>query len=106
MYMTPTNHCHNYQISRGEQVIVQDITASNGDDNASSLVFNITNSIFEECKDVAWASLSDLDTAIVLFGEVINWRPAPHPLHSDSLKDLAGALATRFTVTNQHHDLD
>jgi hypothetical protein len=64
----------------------------------------LATSILEECK--AAASLSDLDTAISLFREALNQRPPPHPLRSDSLKDLAGALVTRFSLTNQRQDLD
>jgi hypothetical protein len=69
----------------------------------SALLYDLANSILEECKDAAM--LSDLDTAIYLFCEALNQRPAPHPLQSDSIKDLAAALVTRFSLTNQRHDL-
>ncbi|KIM75667.1 hypothetical protein PILCRDRAFT_78642, partial [Piloderma croceum F 1598] len=69
----------------------------------SALLYDLANSILEECKDAAM--LSNLDTAIYLFREALNQRPAPHPLQSDSIKDLAAALVTRFSLTNQRHDL-
>jgi hypothetical protein len=66
-------------------------------------LFNLANSILEECQEAA--SLSDLDTAIFMFEEVLNLRPAPHPLRSESLKDLVRALLTRFSLTNETRDL-
>jgi hypothetical protein len=58
----------------------------------------------EECKDTA--PFSDLDTAIHLFRQVLEQRPAVHPLRADSLKDLARALSTRFSLTKKHEDLE
>lgn len=57
-----------------------------------------------ECNDAA--SLADLETAIYLFGEALDRCPLQHPLRSESLRGLAGALVTRFSVTNQLEDLD
>jgi hypothetical protein len=67
-------------------------------------LYNLANSILEECKDAA--PISDLETAIYLLREALDRRPAPHPLRSDSLNDLAAALVMRFTQTNQRQDLD
>jgi hypothetical protein len=67
-------------------------------------LYNLANSILAECK--AEASLADLETAIYLFREALDRRPAPHSLRSDSLNDLAAALVTRFSQTNQSRDLD
>ena len=67
-------------------------------------MYNLANSILADCK--AEASLADLETAIYLFREALDRRPAPHPLRSDSLNDLAAALVTRFVQTNQRRDLD
>jgi hypothetical protein len=74
------------------------------DEDESSQLYDFANSILEECKDAA--SLSDLITAIYLFNQVLHQRRAPHPLRSDSLKDLATALAKRFSLTHQREDLD
>jgi hypothetical protein len=67
-------------------------------------LYDFAMSVLEECN--AAVPLSDLDTAISLFQETLDRRPAPHPLRSDSLKDLAGALVARFSLTNQRQDLD
>jgi hypothetical protein len=74
------------------------------DEDESSQLFDLANSILAEFKDPV--SLSNLDTAIYLFREALDQRAAPHPLRSESLKDLAGALVTRFSLTNQYSDLD
>jgi hypothetical protein len=90
----------------GQQVIEQAVTTciDVGDGDQASQFFDLANSILEECKDAAL--LSVLDAAICLFSEALDRRPAPHPLRSTSLKDLAGALATRFTLNNQQQDID
>jgi len=67
-------------------------------------LFDLATLILEECK--AAASLSDLDTAIGLFEEILARCPLPNPLRSDSLKDLAGALLTRFSLTTHPQDLE
>jgi hypothetical protein len=82
----------------------QSDTPSSEDEDESSQLYNLANSILEECNDSA--SLSDLDTAIYLFRETLNKPPASHPPRSHSLKGLAGALVTRFSLTKQHEDLD
>jgi hypothetical protein len=56
-----------------------------------------------ECK--AGLSLSNLSDAVLLFRQVLDSRPATHPLHIDSMRDLASALGVRFMYTNQIHDL-
>ena len=90
------------QFTWGEQVTDQD-RAVTSEEEESDQLYDLATSILEECK--AAASLSDLDTAISLFRDTLDQRP-PHPLRSDSLKDLAGALVTRFSLTNQRQDLD
>lgn len=91
----------------GEQETEEGDAASNQgrseDEDESSQLHDLANSILEECKYTA--PLSHIDTAVYLFREALNRRPAPHPLWSDSVKDLAGALLTRFSWTNQHQDL-
>ena len=82
----------------------QDNTASSEDEDQSSQLYGLANSIIEECKGAA--PLSDLDTAIYLFGEALDRCPAPHPYRSDTLKDLTAALVTRFSLTKQREDLD
>lgn len=67
-------------------------------------MYNLANSILEECKNAAL--VSDLNTAIYLFREVLKRQPAPHPLRSDSLRDLADTLVTRFCLTKQREDLE
>jgi len=89
---------------RGEQVTGNDDTVSSDDGDESSQLYDLATSILQECKDTT--PLSDLNTAIYLFHDVLNRRPAPHPLRSASLKDLVRALMTRFNVTNQRQDLD
>lgn len=64
-----------------------------GEEEESSQLYDLATLILEECKDAAL--LSNLDTVIYFF------RKAPN-----SRKDLAGALVTRFSLTNQPHDLD
>jgi hypothetical protein len=78
--------------------------ASGDDDNKYRRMFDLANVVLKECNDAA--SVVDLNTAIFLFQEALNRRPVPHPLHSDSLKDIAAALVTRFTVANDREDLD
>jgi hypothetical protein len=90
------------QFHCGQQATVP-VAASVEDENELSQLFCLANSILDECKDAA--SLCDLNTAIYLFGEAVNQRPAPHPLRSDSLMDLAAALVTRFNLTNQDQDI-
>jgi hypothetical protein len=74
------------------------------DEDKFSRLYNLANSRLQYCKDAA--PLSDLDASICLFREALNRRPAPHPLRSDSLKELSEALATRFSLTNHHQDLN
>jgi hypothetical protein len=77
---------------------------SSEDEDESSQLYNLANSILEECTNAA--PLSSLDTAVYLFNESLDRRPAPHTFRSDSLKDLAGALLVRFSLTNQRQDLN
>ena len=58
----------------------------------------------QECRVAA--SLSNLDNVIDLFGQAFYRRPTPHPLRVDSLRNLADALLTRFSLTNRSEDLD
>ncbi|KIM82633.1 hypothetical protein PILCRDRAFT_70495, partial [Piloderma croceum F 1598] len=74
------------------------------EEEESFQLYDLATSILEEYK--AAASLSTLDTAIYLFREALDRRPTPHPMRSNSLKDVAGALVTRFSLTNQSQDLD
>jgi hypothetical protein len=76
---------------------------SEDQDQESSNLYDLANSILAECK--AEASLADLETAMYLFARR-SIGPDPHPLRSDSLNSLAAALVTRFTQTNQRQDLD
>lgn len=69
-----------------------------------SQLYDLANSILEECKNAA--PLSDVNTAIYLFREALDRRPAPHPLRLNLVKDLAGALVLRFSYTKQDEDLD
>jgi len=69
----------------------------------SALLYDLANSILEECKDTA--PLSHLDTGILLFREALDLR-LPHPCHLDSQKNLAAALVTKFSLTNQRQHLD
>jgi hypothetical protein len=85
-------------------VIEQDGTTSSEDEELLSQLYDLANSILEECKDAT--SLSDLDTAIYLFGEALDRRPIPHPHRSNTLKDTATALVTRFSLTKRREDLD
>jgi hypothetical protein len=78
-----------------------DALDSEDQDQESSDLYNLANSILAECKTEA--SLADLESAIYLFRE---GRPIPHPFRSDSLNDLAAALVTGFAQTNQRQDLD
>jgi hypothetical protein len=85
-------------------VAEQDGTATGEEEEESFQLYDLATSILEDCK--AAASLSTLDTAINLFREALDRRPTPHHMRSNSLKDLAGALVTRFSLTNQRQDLD
>lgn len=73
------------------------------EEEESDLLYDLATSILQEY--TAEASLSDLDTAIHLFREAVNRRPAPHPLRLDSFGDLAAALVTRFCLTDKREDL-
>jgi hypothetical protein len=92
------------QSSSCEQVTEQDDTLSSGDEDESSHLYELANSILAECKDAT--SLSDLNTTIYLFQEALNLRPALDASRSESLRDLAAALVTRYSLINQHQDLD
>jgi hypothetical protein len=74
------------------------------DEDESSQLFDLANSNLDECKHAV--SLSHLDNAVYMFQETLDRRPGSHPLQSKSLKDLAGALLTRFSLTHQYEDLD
>lgn len=50
--------------------------------------------------------LSDLETAVNLFREALVQRPAPHPLRTDSRRDLSRALVVRHWEAGQIEDLD
>ena len=89
----------------GPQVTEQSYIASIEDERESSQLYDFAQSIFQDCCKNA-VSLPDLDTAIDLFRQALDRRPALHPLRSDSLKDLARALVTRFSLTNQLQDLN
>lgn len=79
--------------------------ASTGEDgDESSQLYDFALSLFEQCKNAA--SFSNIDTAIDLFREALDQLSAPHPLRSQSLKDLAGALVTRFYLSRRPEDLD
>jgi hypothetical protein len=91
------------QFTWGKQVTDQDHAATSEEEESNQL-HDLATSILGEYK--ATALLSDLDTAISLFHGALDRRPAPHPLWSDSLNNLAGALVTRFSLTNQCQDLD
>jgi hypothetical protein len=77
--------------------------AIQADDEAFELC-ELANSILKGCKETA--PLSDLETSISLFRQALDRRPAPHPLRSDSISDLAVALVTRFSLANQRQDLE
>ena len=85
-------------------MIEQHNPVSNEDEDEGSQLYNLTNSIFAECQNDA--PLSELDTALALFRDILGQWPAPHPLRSDSLKDLGGALITRFSLTKKREDPD
>jgi hypothetical protein len=85
-------------------VTAPDDSTSSDEDEEYSQLYDLANSILEECKNAA--PLSDLDTTICLFNRALDRRPAPHVLRSDSLKGLAVALMIRFSLTNQRQDLD
>ena len=67
-------------------------------------MYDLATSILGECKGAA--PFSDLETAIYLFREALARCPQPHSLQLDSFKDLAAALLTRFSFTNNREDLD
>jgi hypothetical protein len=85
-------------------VTEQDSTATDDEEEESLQLYDLATSILEECKPAA--SLSTLDTAIYLLREALDRCPTPHPMRSNSLKDVAGALVTRFSLTNRRQDLD
>jgi hypothetical protein len=74
------------------------------DEDESSQLFDLANSILYECKHAV--SLSHIDTAVYIFQEVLERRPESHPSQPMSLKNLAGALLTRFSLSNRYEDLD
>jgi hypothetical protein len=81
----------------------QDDTASSAEDESSQL-YNLANSILEECKEAA--PISDLNTVVDLLRDTLKQYSAPHPFRLNLLADLARALGTRFSLTNQFQDLD
>jgi hypothetical protein len=85
-------------------VTEQDSTATGDEDEESFQLYVLATSILKECQ--ATDSLSALDTTIYLFREALDRRPTPHPMRSNSLKDVARVLFTRFTLTNESQDLD
>jgi hypothetical protein len=86
-----------------QQVTSHSPRASGTDSDKFSQLFSLTNFIIEEYKNTA--SLPDLDTAIYLFHEALDQRPAPYPLRTESLKNLVWALVTRFNMTNEFQDM-
>jgi hypothetical protein len=83
-------------------VPVQNKITYSEDHHESFKLFDLANSTWEECKNAGL--LLDLDTSISLFGEALDLRPEGHSLRSDSLKNLAAALVTRFSITRQNQD--
>lgn len=81
-----------------------DEAALSGNIVESSQLYDRANLILAECKKAA--PISALNTAIDQFREALDQRPAPHPLRSNSLKNLAAALVSRFSHTNRREDLD
>jgi hypothetical protein len=77
---------------------------STSNEEESSQLCDLANLNLKECKNAG--SLIEMDTAVSLFRDVLNRRPSGHPLRSDSLKSLAAALVTRFSITYQRQDLD
>jgi hypothetical protein len=73
------------------------------DETGSENILNLASSLIVEYK--AELSLSDLDTAVSLFRQVLDRHPISHPLCSNAMRDLASALGTRFMYTNQINDV-
>jgi hypothetical protein len=73
------------------------------EDDESTELYDLANSILDECKQVA--SPGELETAIFLFHEAFDWRHGFHALHSDLRSNLIRALMTRFSHTNEQQDL-
>lgn len=53
----------------------------------------------------AQLSLSNLNSAILLFRQVLDSRAPSHPLRKEALKDLGSALGVRYMYTNQRPDV-
>ena len=81
---------------------VQPLSVSSEDDESTKL-YDLANSILGECGQAA--PFGELNTAIILFREALDQRPGFHPLHWDSRSNLARALMTRFSYTNEQQDL-
>ena len=73
------------------------------EDDESTKLYDLANSILDECKQAA--PTGELESAILLFREALDQRPGLHPLHLDSRFNLARALMARFSYTNQKQDL-
>ena len=79
-------------------------STSDLDEDDSAQLYNSANLILELCEQAASRLTSIL--LLVYFSKSSIWRPAPHPFRSDSLKDLAGAAITKFSLTNEPDELD
>ena len=62
------------------------------------------NILAKSILDESTISLSDLNSAIVLFSKSLDQRPASPALRSESLMDLATALIMRFSLIGQRQD--
>jgi hypothetical protein len=107
--MQPLEHAKTLSESvddlNSEVGVLHEEIAQHGDDDAvatlnSCAIVLLTRFEKEE------KQLSDLGEGIALLTRALRLCPAPHPLRSRSLYNLAKALLTRFNQGGQNNDLD
>ncbi|KAF8815740.1 hypothetical protein BYT27DRAFT_7333814 [Phlegmacium glaucopus] len=87
----------------GRTFATDDLVEGQEDNENIDENIDVAIALMTECK--AALSLANINNVVFLFRQVLDRHPTTHPLHTDSMRDLASALGVRFMYTNHIHDL-